>query len=240
MQMHNGEYIEPAMIPSIKSPLAYIASPGSQGTYSRGYVTPVIANAQVRSWPSPALSVGHPMRSADEEMPFQHGDGRLERGYVLNNTNTAFVRQPYLVSPQLIPQAAVTPPIHSMLTRVFHNCHLDGVTLRFIADTQEMHKRGKPLSELEGPPQPSYNHFLNPQTNHRPHELSKMLMGVLNAFPDLSRLPEQLAVIHMLHKLMRWQIRPTKENYDAMPDWFQPRPAQLFIPHPHWLDFIPW
>jgi hypothetical protein len=242
MQMHTGEYIEPASIPAIRSPVGYMNSPGSQGTYTRGYGTPVIASAQLRSWPSPSLSVAHSIRPSDDETesPFMPGDEKLDRGYVLNNNNSAFVQLPYNVAPEQKPPAPYTPPIYQMLPRVVHDCHLDGVMLRFLADTQALHAKGQPLSELEGPPYPSYNVLLNPNTIHRPHELSKMLLGVLNTFPDLARLPEQIAVIQMLYLIMRWQIRPTKENYDRLPEWLHPRPAQLFITHPHWLDYIPW
>lgn len=40
--------------------------------------------------------------------------------------------------------------------------------------------------------------------------------------------------------IMRWQICPTQETYDALPDWVTPRPSQLFTPHPAWVDHIPW
>lgn len=38
---------------------------------------------------------------------------------------------------------------------------------------------------------------------------------------------------------MRWQIEPTRANYELLPDWVTPRPSQLFTPHPHWLDHLP-
>jgi len=240
MQMGTGIF-EPASMPAIRSPV-YMASPGSQGTYTHGYGTPVLATAQRRSWPSPALSAEHSHRPTEEErdIPFQLGDERLERGYVLNNTNSAFVQLPYSVTPEQKAPAPYAPPIYQMMPRVVFDCHLDGVLLRFLADTQTAHANGQPLSELEGPAYPSYTAMLNPHTTHKPHELSKMLLGVLNTFPDLSRLPQQIAVFHMLYLLMRWQIRPTKDNYDRIPEWLHPRPTQLFVSHPHWLDYIPW
>lgn len=39
--------------------------------------------------------------------------------------------------------------------------------------------------------------------------------------------------------LMRWQICPTQEAYDRLPDWVTPRPCQLFTPHPAWIDHLP-
>ena len=40
--------------------------------------------------------------------------------------------------------------------------------------------------------------------------------------------------------LMRWQIYPTSDNYERMPEWMTPRPSQLFTPHPAWIDYLPW
>lgn len=40
--------------------------------------------------------------------------------------------------------------------------------------------------------------------------------------------------------VMRWQIAPTQENSDRLPEWMTPRPSQLFIPHPPWIDYLPW
>jgi hypothetical protein len=40
--------------------------------------------------------------------------------------------------------------------------------------------------------------------------------------------------------IMRWQISPTQENYDRLPDWVTPRASQLFTPHPAWIDHLPW
>jgi hypothetical protein len=40
--------------------------------------------------------------------------------------------------------------------------------------------------------------------------------------------------------VMRWQIDPTQENYERLPDWMTPRPSQLFVPHPYWVNHLPW
>ena len=40
--------------------------------------------------------------------------------------------------------------------------------------------------------------------------------------------------------IMRWQIHPTQETYDRLPDWITPRASQLFTPHPAWVDHLPW
>jgi len=39
---------------------------------------------------------------------------------------------------------------------------------------------------------------------------------------------------------MRWQISPTQDTYDLLPEWVTPRPSQLFTAHPAWIDYLPW
>lgn len=40
--------------------------------------------------------------------------------------------------------------------------------------------------------------------------------------------------------IMRWQISPTLETYNRLPEWVTPRPSQLITPHPAWVDHLPW
>ena len=39
--------------------------------------------------------------------------------------------------------------------------------------------------------------------------------------------------------LVRWQIQPTRENYNRLPEHVRPRPIQLYRPHPAWTDHLP-
>jgi Domain of unknown function (DUF3425) len=110
----------------------------------------------------------------------------------------------------------------------------------FLIKTQRLAASGVSVKELSGPAYPSWNIMLNPKTRHTPHLLSKVFTDILNTFPDLNKLPEQVAVVFIMFLVMRWQVEPTKENYDRIPEWVRPRPEQLFISHPHWLDYIPW
>lgn len=49
----------------------------------------------------------------------------------------------------------------------------------------------------------------------------------------------QVAVMYIMFIVMRWLVEPTRVNYELLPDWITPRPTQLFTPHPHWLDYLP-
>jgi len=42
-----------------------------------------------------------------------------------------------------------------------------------------------------------------------------------------------------MYLVIRWHVEPTRANYELIPEWITPRPAQLFTAHPHWLDYLP-
>lgn len=119
-------------------------------------------------------------------------------------------------------------------------CTLDGILLNFLHERQRQAAEGVPTPSLVGPPYPSVTALINPAVSLTSHRLSKIMTDILATFPDLSALPERVAVQYMLFHLMRWQISPTQENYDRLPEWLTPRPSQLFTPHPAWMDYVPW
>ncbi|KAI5300824.1 hypothetical protein KEM55_004666 [Ascosphaera atra] len=61
---------------------------------------------------------------------------------------------------------------------------------------------------------------------------------ILRTFPHLVALPDRVAVLYLMFLLMRWQIYPTKENYDRLPEWLIPLPCQYSTPHPAWMDYV--
>lgn len=119
-------------------------------------------------------------------------------------------------------------------------CPLDGLLLDFLAERRQRAAEGVSSQKLVGPAYPSVSSLLNPERSIYSHPLSKFFTDILGTFPDLSALPEQVAVLYIMFLIMRWQIHPTQEAYDRLPDWVTPRPSQLFTPHPAWVDHIPW
>lgn len=116
-------------------------------------------------------------------------------------------------------------------------CPLDSILLEFLRDRQQQAAEGVATPKLVGPAYPSVSSLLNPAVES--HPLSKVFTDILGTFPDLSTLPEKVAVLYVMFLIMRWQIAPTQENYDRLPDWVTPRPSQLFTPHPAWIDHLP-
>ncbi|KAI9931887.1 hypothetical protein ASPWEDRAFT_494850 [Aspergillus wentii DTO 134E9] len=153
---------------------------------------------------------------------------------------------------QLNPSSIYTPPLHPPMSdqslpayqtpirNVGPTCPLDAILLDFLHNRQREAAQGVPKQKLVGPPYPSVSSLLNPEKSAYSHPVSKVFTDILRAFPDISSLPEQVAVLYLMFLIMRWQIYPTPENYDRLPEWLTPRPSQLLTPHPAWIDYLPW
>ncbi|KAG4035588.1 hypothetical protein MFRU_001g03570 [Monilinia fructicola] len=119
-------------------------------------------------------------------------------------------------------------------------CPLDSLLLDFLHERQTAALEGLPTPKLVGPAYPSVSSLLNPSRGISSHPVSKVFTDILATFPDLSTLPERVAVLYIMFLLMRWQIHPSQANYDRLPSWITPRPSQIFNAHPAWIDHLPW
>ncbi|KAK4175434.1 hypothetical protein QBC36DRAFT_302000 [Triangularia setosa] len=133
-----------------------------------------------------------------------------------------------------------TPPVNCPPT-----CPLDSILLDFLSERRYLlslstphHQTHLTPNEVLGPPYPSISSLLNPLVSS--HPLSKVFTDILARFPGLSNLPERVAVLYLMFLLMRWQISPTKQNWDRIPVYFRPGKLQREKPHPAWVDHIPW
>lgn len=133
-----------------------------------------------------------------------------------------------------------SPAFSAPIRNVPATCALDVILLDFLHNRQREAAQGVPKQRLVGPAYPSVSSLLNPEKSAYSHPISKVFTDILRTFPDISSLPEQVAVLYMMFILMRWQIYSTPENYDRLPEWLTPRPSQLLTPHPAWIDYLPW
>ncbi|KAK2795693.1 hypothetical protein FQN52_003542 [Onygenales sp. PD_12] len=131
--------------------------------------------------------------------------------------------------PYLVPVRNVEP-----------TCPMDAILLDFLHTRQREAADGTSKQVLVGPPYPSVSSLLNPAKSAYSHPLSKVFTDILSKFPGISNLPEQVAVLYVMFLLMRWQIYPTQQNYDRLPEWLAPRISQIMTPHPAWMDYLPW
>ncbi|OAQ88741.1 BZIP transcription factor [Purpureocillium lilacinum] len=118
-------------------------------------------------------------------------------------------------------------------------CPLDSLLLDFLSERRQRAAEGLPMPQVIGPRYPSVSSLLNPANSAYSHPLSKVFTDILATFPDISMLPERVAVLYVMFLVMRWQIAPTRENYDRLPEWMHPTASQLAHPHPAWIDHLP-
>lgn len=139
------------------------------------------------------------------------------------------------------PASAVSPGSYSPteLRNCPPTCPLDSLLLDFLNERRQRAADGLPTRELIGPRYPSVSSLLNPTNSQYSHPLSKVFTDILSTFPDLSRLPEKVAVLYIMFLIMRWQIAPTRENLERLPPWAAPVEEQFIYPHPAWVDHLP-
>ncbi|CAG8160518.1 unnamed protein product [Penicillium salamii] len=125
-------------------------------------------------------------------------------------------------------------PKHSRAT-----CPLDQILLDFIASRRSMLARGVSPAEVLGPEQVCPRDLLNPTTTSSSHAISRVMAEVLTTFPHV-KLPEKMAFMYIMHLTTRWQISPNVDSYARMPVWLRPTVQQITVPHPAWIDNIPW
>lgn len=118
-------------------------------------------------------------------------------------------------------------------------CPLDSLLLDFLNERRLRTAEGRPVHEVIGPRYPSVSSLLNPDHSIYSHPLSRVFTDILAKFPDISELPERVAVLYIMFLIMRWQVAPTRDNYERLPPWVRPLRVQLLTPHPAWIDHLP-
>lgn len=136
---------------------------------------------------------------------------------------------------QKTPLAHLTP-----IRNIAPTCTLDTMLLDFLCNRQQEVAQGIPKLNLTGRPCLSISSLLNAEKSVRSHSVSELFADIQQTFLNMISLPEQVAILYLMFLLLRWQIYPTPENYDRLPDWLAPRPCQLLTLHPAWMDYLPW
>ena len=118
-------------------------------------------------------------------------------------------------------------------------CPLDALLLDFLSERRQRAADGVAIQEVVGPRYPSVSSLLNPSASAYSHPLSKFFTDILATFPDISALPERVAVLYVMFLVMRWQISPSPDSFRRLPAWVRPLPCQLRVAHPAWVDYVP-
>ncbi|KAI0485684.1 hypothetical protein F4859DRAFT_511878 [Xylaria cf. heliscus] len=119
-------------------------------------------------------------------------------------------------------------------------CPIDNLLLDFMYERRQRFAEGVTAKDLAGPKYPSVSSLLNPEIGPHSHPVSKLFTDILSKFSALCRIPERVAVLYVMFQIMRWHISPTLENFKLIPSFSQPLDVQYTIPHPAWVDYLPW
>lgn len=137
------------------------------------------------------------------------------------------------------PNVGMIPRFAAPVRNNAPTCPLDSLLLDFLHERRQRTAEGESVHKVIGPQYPSISSLLNPESSVYSHPLSRVFTDILAKFPDISGLPERVAVLYIMFLIMRWQVSPTRENYERLPPWARPLQCQLYTPHPAWLDHLP-
>ncbi|KAJ5161641.1 hypothetical protein N7492_007033 [Penicillium capsulatum] len=256
----DNEHLTPAPLPGASSDKPYAESAASLDTPSPTHSAPTIDSRRSSSngtlQPSIRLAlsqnIAHGLDFGMEERlgfnflldPSQNVPKvdhlRRSSSENLRTANPTTLSPIYPQQPLNYPSDQPPPAFATPIRNTPPTCTLDMILLDFLHSRQREAAKGIPRQKLAGPPYPSVSSLLNPEKSVYSHPLSKVFTDILRTFPDISSLPVQVAVLYTMFLLMRWQVYPTQENYDRLPEWLTPRPTQLLQPHPAWIDYVPW
>lgn len=136
-----------------------------------------------------------------------------------------------------------TPPLYLRLPKnSLPTCPLDSLLLDFLAGRRTQLANGVPLPDVLGPAYPSLQSLKDPDTpqSHSFHPVSAFLFDILSKFPDISKVPEKVAVLYIMFLILRWQICPCEVCFERLPTWVRPMRGQLEREHAAWFDHVPW
>ncbi|KAI6255537.1 hypothetical protein MCOR27_006309 [Pyricularia oryzae] len=137
----------------------------------------------------------------------------------------------------------IIPDFSTPVKNCPRTCPLDGMLQNTLQERRQRAAEGIAPSEIIGPRYPSVNSLLNPsatpQDERTLHPISQVFTDIVHAFPHMTGEPERIAIHFIMTLYLRWQVNPTRENYELMPPWLRPLPSQVTLPHPVWIDYCP-
>lgn len=222
----------------------------SSATYSSPYGQ-VEANDN-RQWAASRDALSHQRDNLQRGLELNESGERLSFNFLLDSLGqrtanvlptTQSLSSPgrRSIYPNITPNLSehTNTPWTALPKNVPPTCPLDGLLLNFLISRQQ--EPGNDASNPSlNPTYPSVSSLLNPSGGHNLDPLSQLMTDIISKFPNIANLPEQIATLFCMFMHMRWHIHPTQENYERVPEWMRPTAAQLFTPHPAWIDHLPW
>ncbi|KAI1840612.1 hypothetical protein JX265_004532 [Neoarthrinium moseri] len=72
-----------------------------------------------------------------------------------------------------------------------------------------------------------------------PHPLVELASTIFDN-ENLAMTLERLGTFVLFQRILAWLIQPTQDTYNALGDYFIPRPSQRTTPHSQWVDLLLW
>ncbi|KAH8660231.1 hypothetical protein BX600DRAFT_467431 [Xylariales sp. PMI_506] len=131
-------------------------------------------------------------------------------------------------------------PIWSIVPRFTDaTCNMDHLIMDLIHESRQESDRSKRTKEFSSN-FPSVESLLNPVLYNPEKPVASTIASHVAKVTKGFSIPEKIAMVYMISILIRWYIRPTEENYDAIPEFLRPTTSQLLIQHPAWIDTVGW
>ncbi|KAF2105278.1 hypothetical protein BDV96DRAFT_377380 [Lophiotrema nucula] len=119
-------------------------------------------------------------------------------------------------------------------------CRLDTVFLDTVETSRRQMRNRFQLAEATSSHFPSISSLLNPDEANSHHSISNIIGNHGRVTLNVASLPGRMGTMYLMCIYLRWLVSPTKQNYEAMPEWIRPTESQLTIPHPVWIDLVVW
>lgn len=114
---------------------------------------------------------------------------------------------------------------------------VDSIFVSLLQRRRQIALEGTSGIALIGPASPSLKALVNPEQSNNVHPVASVISNLLQR-TSLRSLPEKIAAMLIIYSLVQWQISPTEETYNNIPEWFTPRASQQFTAHPFWATMI--
>lgn len=131
-----------------------------------------------------------------------------------------------------------SPPTWNMPLRfVAPTGPLDSILLSLLQRQRGASLEGITGASLIGPTSPSLRALVNPDQSQLVHPVASVLGSLLQR-TSLRCLVDKVAAMVVMYSLVQWQISPSQETYNNIPDWYVPRASQHLTPHPIWMTTV--
>lgn len=114
---------------------------------------------------------------------------------------------------------------------------VDSILLGLSQRQRSLATENTPGLVLIGPYHPDLRALVNADIPNNAHPVSLIVCSLFRRI-EYYGFAEKAATLFLVYHFIQWQILPTMETYNNMPDWFRPRRSQLVTHHPFWTSLV--